>query len=70
MKSYARSCAKAIVGGLVAAVGAGATAATDDVISAGEWWTIAATGLAALYAVWQTDNGDAYAARHTTDTDA
>lgn len=67
MKATLRSCAKAIVGGLVAAVGAGATAATDDVITVGEWWTIAATGLAALYAVWQTDNGPEYAARHAPD---
>lgn len=51
--------AKALIGAAVAAVGAGATAAVDDRITVGEWWTVAAAGLAALGAVYVTPNRSA-----------
>lgn len=66
MKAYLGTVSKAIVGGLVAAAGAGATAAADDVVTVGEWWTIAAAGLAVAYGVWQTpDTRSAYQPEHS-----
>lgn len=52
MTRYLTSIAKALVGALVAGVGAGATAAVDDIITYGEWWMIAAAATGALGAVW------------------
>lgn len=56
MKALALSCAKALGGGIVAGLGAGATAAADDTITTGEWWAIASTFAAAAYAVWRIPN--------------
>lgn len=68
MKAYARQCAKAVMGGVVAALGAGVTATLeDDRVSTGEWWAIASAGAAAAYAVWQTSNGPEYAAKHAAE---
>lgn len=50
--------AKALAGGVVAFLGAGATAAADERITTGEWWAMAAAGVAAAYAVWQIPNRD------------
>ena len=50
--------AKALAGGLVAGLGAGATAAADGIITTGEWWLIASAAAGAAYAVWQTPNAD------------
>lgn len=48
---------KAIMAGAVAAAGAGATATvSDDRVSTGEWWMIAAAGLGAIAATWATPN--------------
>jgi hypothetical protein len=66
MKAAARSCAKAIVGGLVTGLALAADAAADpEGITSGEWWRVAAATAAAAYAVWQTSNGDT-----TTDNNA
>ena len=43
---HLRPIAKAITGALAAGAAAGATAAMDDTITAGEWWVIAAKRLA------------------------
>lgn len=51
--------AKAIAGGIVAGLGAIATAAADEAITTGEWWAVAATAAGVAYAVWQTPNADA-----------
>lgn len=64
---HLRPIAKAITGALAAGAAAGATAAMDDTITAGEWWVIAASVLGALAAVWAVPNRapqDDYQPRH------
>ena len=48
----AAKIAKALVGAAAAGAGALATAATDDVVTTGEWYAVAAATLVALAAVW------------------
>lgn len=55
--NYVKYIAKALVAGLVAGTGAGAVAATDNGITYGEWWVIAATTVAAIGAVAGISNG-------------
>lgn len=55
MKQYA----KAILGAVVAGLGAAATALLDNTISPVEWVTIASTALTALGAIWAVPNAPA-----------
>jgi hypothetical protein len=48
--------AKAILGGLIAFVGAVAVGYTDGAMSAAEWWTSAGAGLVALGGVFGVRN--------------
>jgi hypothetical protein len=50
--------AKGILAGLIAFVGAGATAAVDNGITYGEWWVMAGAGLAALGGTYGIPNRD------------
>lgn len=56
MRAALGRVAKAVTGGIVAGLGAGATAAADDVVTVGEWWAIAAATAAAAWAVWRMPN--------------
>ena len=47
---------KAVIALLVAGSGAGAVAASDDRITYGEWWLVAATALASFGAVYGVRN--------------
>ena len=68
MKTYARQCAKALVGGVVSGLALAADAAADaEGITSGEWWRIAAAAAAVAYGVWQTDNGPEYAHKHAAE---
>lgn len=68
MRAYLATVTKALMGGAVAALGAGVTATlADDQVSTGEWWAIAAAGAGAAYAVWQTpDARSTYQGEHRT----
>lgn len=47
---------KAVVGAIIAGLGAAATAAIDNSIVMAEWIGIASAFFVALYAIWQTPN--------------
>lgn len=51
-----RGSAKAVLGGVVAAVSTAAVAASDGAISSGEWWGVAAAGVVALGSVYGIKN--------------
>lgn len=70
MKPYLATVTKSIAGGLVAGLGAGVTATlSDDTVSTGEWWAIAAAAAGAAYAVWQTpDSRSSYTPQHAAPT--
>ncbi len=48
--------AKAVVAAAIAGLGAVGTALTDDVITTGEWWTVAAAVAGALGITWAVPN--------------
>jgi hypothetical protein len=55
--NYVKYGLKALVAFLVAGTGAGAVAATDNGITYGEWWVVAATAVAAAGTVFGVTNG-------------
>lgn len=56
LADLAMGMAKALVAAAATGAATGAMAASDDVITAGEWWTIAAATIGALAAVWSVPN--------------
>lgn len=56
MRRTLATVAKALAGGVVAGLGAAATAASDGEITSPEWWLIASAAAGSAYAVWRTPN--------------